>query len=123
MNLDNFNEPDPDKRLGHVVCSACGREMTWVRASFHEKSVAKYGEYRCPSCESAQIGTLVDNVPVHTAGKGSCPIAKFVVRVLNGLCRVFGRKTRLKVTQEPKKNKVDCAIAEPLKPVADYVKK
>jgi len=74
------------------------------------------------TCESAQIGTLVDNVPVHTAGKGSCPIAKFVVRVLNGLCRVFRRRTRLKVTQVPKKNKVDCAIAEPLKPVADYVK-
>jgi len=89
------------------------------------KSVSQPGHYDLKedeTCESAQIGTLVDNVPVHTADKGSCPIAKFVVRVLNGLCRVFGRRTRLKVTQVPKKNKVDCAIAEPLKPVADYVK-
>lgn len=67
-----------------------------------------------------KIGILSDFVPINFGSNGGgdsdCPIGGFFASILNGLSKVFGRKTVLKPTMEvtsQTSNLVDAAISAP----------
>lgn len=60
-----------------------------------------------------KIKFIGENIP--GVGDGTCPVAKSVCSVLNGIASIFSRKTRLQVSQiEEPLNKIDAALAKPL---------
>ena len=63
--------------------------------------------------EQDTIAYLYDFVPI-SMGDSNCPVARVIVSGLNFIAEILGRKTRLRAISLSA-NKVDCAIAKPIK--------
>jgi len=59
-----------------------------------------------------RIGSVLMSVPVRFSGESTCPFAGLIASILNGLAKLFHRKTRM-IPWVSEENKVDCAIALP----------
>jgi len=85
--------------------------------------IVQPGPYDGGLAPGDKIGDLADYMVIGAEEEEvACPLAKFVVHLLNSAARLFRRKSRFKVmTLTSKENRVDCAIASPVSP--DVVKR
>lgn len=85
--------------------------------------IVQPGPYDGGLAPDDKIGDLADYIAIGAEEEEvTCPLAKFIARLLNSVSKLFKRKSRFKVmTLTGKENRVDCAIASPISP--DAVKK
>lgn len=64
------------------------------------------------------IANLSEFVPIEfEGGDSACPVGQGIAAILNGLAKISGSKTRVRLVRKAAAaNLVDCAIAEPLDP-------
>jgi hypothetical protein len=74
------------------------------------------GPYDGGRLEEDQIGVLSQFVPImYELDPGRCPIGKGVVGLVNSVLQGLKMRSRLALVEVGEANKVDCAIAKPLK--------
>lgn len=100
----------------HVLCDDPTRVVPM------EKRILQPGAYIAGRNEQNVVGEYYWHEPIVAIGAPSdCELSNFIIRVLNMLAKVFGRKTRFK-TEVEVVNKQDFAVYKPLVPhVLEYL--
>jgi hypothetical protein len=118
---------------GTLGCLVKRAEETYILSNNHvlaNSNDAKLGDpilqpgpYDGGKLEEDQIATLSDFVPIkYEFDVGKCPIGKGTVSLVNIILSILKVRSRLQLVEaQAEINKVDCAIAKPLKD--DLVKK
>lgn len=73
--------------------------------------------------KDGQLEEVFLSDPINLMGNSDCLISRGVAWFLNGVSRLFGMKTRFRLTEKKMENKLDAALGKPLNPekIAAYV--
>jgi S1-C subfamily serine protease len=102
------------KRDGERYILSNNHVLAFLNQGQIDDPILQPGAYDGGTIENDTIARLYDYVPIMFSNN-PCPVSLGIVKALNTVARLFGRQSRFAVLSGEAENKVDCAIARPIR--------